>query len=171
MRRPTCQFQLRLAPVQGPMNNFCRHFKTRRLDEVGHLILTLFVPILFAWHSRLQRKCLEPAAKWKCAITSTNISTTLTLPFCSCFKKFTLQSRVPSYMGLLEGIVVAALAIGLTTGSLLYNLCRPCGFSGEDDRKTSNASTKLAPVAVQKDSCDDQFSAQSIWLLLVDAIM
>ena len=31
MRRPTCQFQLRLAPVQGPMNNFCRHFKTRRL--------------------------------------------------------------------------------------------------------------------------------------------
>ena len=82
---------------------------------------------------------------------------TLTLRFCCWFKKFTLQSRVPSYMGLLGVIVVAALAIGLTTGSLLYNLCRPCGFSGEDDRKTSNASTNLAPVAVQKDSCDDHY--------------
>ena len=60
-------------------------------------------------------------------------------------------------MGPLDGIVVAALAIGLTTGNVLYNLCRPCGFSGEDDRKTSNASTKLAPVAVQKDSCDDHY--------------
>ena len=63
-----------LFSYKGDVGCFCRHFKTRRLDEVGHLILTLFVPILFAWHSRLQRKCLEPATKWKGAITSTSIS-------------------------------------------------------------------------------------------------
>jgi hypothetical protein len=46
---------------------------------------------------------------------------------------FRLQSRVPSYMGLLEGIVAAAFAIGLATGSLLVKcLCRPCGFGSED---------------------------------------
>ena len=66
--------------------------------------------------------------------THPHVHDTLTLPFCSWFKKFTLQSQVPSYMGLLEGIVVAACAIGLQTGSLLVKcLCRPCGFLGEDD--------------------------------------
>ena len=66
--------------------------------------------------------------------THPHVHDTLTLPFCSWFKKFTLQSPVPSYMCLLEGIVVAACAIGLQTGSLLVKcLCRPCGFLGEDD--------------------------------------
>ena len=83
---------------------------------------------------------------------------TLTLLFCSWFKTFTLQSRVPNHMGLLEGIVVAAFAIGLALGSLLVKrLCRPCGFRGEDDRKVSKASNKLTPVPVQKDSCDDHY--------------
>ena len=58
---------------------------------------------------------------------------TLRVPFCRRFKAFRLQSRVPSYMGLLEGIVAAAFAIGLATGSLLVKcLCRPCGFGSED---------------------------------------
>jgi len=43
-------------------------------------------------------------------------------------------------MGLLEGIVAAALGIGLAAESLLVKcLCRPCGFLGEDDRKVSKA--------------------------------
>jgi len=54
-------------------------------------------------------------------------------------------------MGLLEGIVVAAFAIGLAMGILLRKcVCRPCGFYGGDDRKVFKASKILKPAPVQK---------------------
>ena len=54
-------------------------------------------------------------------------------------------------MGLLEGIVVAAFAIGLAMGILLRKcVCRPCGFCGGDGRKVFKASKILKPAPVQK---------------------
>ena len=72
-------------------------------------------------------------------------------------------------MGLLEGIVVAAFAIGLAMGILLRKcVCRPCGFCGGDDRKVFKASKILKPAPVQKKNAMTTTSVQSIWLLLLD---
>ena len=61
-------------------------------------------------------------------------------------------------MGLLEGIVVAAFAIGLAMGILLRKcVCRPCGFCGGDDRKVFKASKILKPAPVQKKKRDDHY--------------
>ena len=70
---------------------------------------------------------------------------------------------------MLEGIVVAAFAIGLAMGILLRKcVCRPCGFCGGDDRKVFKASKILKPAPVQEKKAMTTTSVQSIWLLLLD---